>query len=240
MAKNLETLARQDGLLEVHITAPQMNTSELSQIIGELTGLGITDHQYFSRVHNVEPNKEYPQPNKTPVVGHDIENPGVMSTFISRDYDSVRRLINKAMQVLASHGKKGNFEVERFISPEVKDFDYIDLGGDFPGHKRVANAPAYENHFEYDAPLYMLPPDEGIIDFIQKKFGTTPHQIVDFSKTPITNSTAAVSRVATIYQPTREEALQFREKVILFSFNQTKNPYISFLTEQVCLVGEPK
>ena len=67
------------------------------------------------------------------------------------------------------------------------------------------------------------------------RLGITPHQIVDFSR-DFTGQTL-VSRVATVYQPTREAALQFSAQL---AADEKLAGHRYMVTEQVCLVGELK
>lgn len=241
MIEPLETLVRQEGVFEIHIAAPKMPVDEAETLFAEFKRAGLPKHKYFLFVKNVPPSS-ISYSSGTPPTGHDIEDPGIMATALAHSYDEVKRLVLEAMAILEKRNYRGNFEVERVISDRILDFSDIDIQRDFPGFCAADLAPLYENHFIYKGRLDSLPSHNEIISHVQKKFDVSPHQIVDFSRNP-SESNGLLSRVATIYQPTREEVLRFGKLMQTLSVRSldTRDPgnYIT-LTEQVCLVGEPK
>ncbi len=242
MVEPLETLARREGIFEIHVAGPKMLVEEAEALFTEFQRLGFPKHKYFLAVNNV-PSSSVPYAAGTPPVGHDLENPGVMTTLLTPRYDYVKRLVLDAMALLKSHGYQGNFEIERVISERIPDFTDIDIGRDFPGFKAADLAPLYENHFIYKGTQNSLPSHHFIIEFVRGNFGVNPPQIVDFSREPIASPDTIVSRVATVYQESRDNVLRFGNLMQRLSDRSTKtnNPshYLT-LTEQVCLVGEAK
>ena len=129
----------------------------------------------------------------------------------------------------------GLSEGERVITELVSDFQ-IDIKKDFPEYKKVVDAPDYENHFIWKGNIKELPSFNEIIIAIQDKFGVAPHQIVDFAREQFITENTVISRVATIYQPSREQALKY-SKMLKESEKILNHNYS--ITEQICLVGKP-
>jgi len=241
MVEPLEILARQEGAFEIHITAPKMSVDDAEAMFFKFLRIGFPKHKYFLAVNNV-PSSLVPYAAGTPPTGHDIEQPGIMATVLAHSYDNVKKLVLEAMTLVEHQCLKGNFEIERIISERVSDFKGINIERDFPGFIASDLAPLYENHFMYRGKQDSLPTHDAIIDYIQKIFGITPNQIVDFSREAVVLPNPLISRVATVYQPSREEVLRFANLMQRFSKRSDDLKYpanYSILTEQVCLVGEP-
>jgi hypothetical protein len=74
------------------------------------------------------------------------------------------------------------------------------------------------------------------VRFFESGLGLAPHQIVDFGRELVATDETMVSRVATVYQPSREAVLAFLKR--LRSVVNTLS-YRYAVGEQVMLVGEP-
>ena len=220
------------GIFEIHIAGPQTDIAIARQVFSDLREVGLTKNKFFLGVYNVPAN--YGQVACTPPTGHDLENPGWMTTTKTPNFEEAKHYVVAGMGVLARHGIEGNFEVERVISS--KDLDYfIEVAHEFPNYQRTPDSPEYENHIIWKDRYANLLSNNDICDVIQTRFGITPHQIVDFSRDPTRES--LVSRVATIYQPSRHAALVFGEQL---GKDEKLAGHRYMVTEQVCLVGEPK
>lgn len=220
------------GIFELHLAGPQTDLAVARKIFEDLQEVGLTKNKFFLGVYNIPVNRG--QVACTPPTGHDLDNPGWMTTLKTPSFEQAKQYILAGMGVLASYGLKGNFEVERVISRCVPDYQ-IDVAREFPGYQRVQDSPEFENHIVWKDEIANLPSNEEICDLIQRKLRIAPHQIVDFSRDPLGES--LVSRVATIYQPSRERALEFEERL---GKKDTLVGHKYLITEQVCLVGEPK
>lgn len=222
------------GLFEIHIAGPQTELSVARRVFDGLREVGLMKNKFFLGMYNVPAGRAHRQVACTPPTGHDLPNPGWMTTAKTRDFDQAKHYVLAGMDVLARHDLEGNFEIEQVIEGNTPDY-HVNLERDFPSYQRVADSPTYENHIIWKAGLADLPSNDQICRSIEDRFGIRPHQIVDFSKDHSGNS--LVSRVATIYQPDRDEALRFGlalppdEHVIGHKY---------LVTEQVCLVGERK
>lgn len=223
-------------MYEMHIAAEVLPTTTRNQMFDALAAVGIQKSKFFYKVHDVRPSTDACHPAGTPPTGHDLATPGSMSTVKVESYAEAQRLVKEGMEVLARLGIKGNFEIEGLIGPKISDYPAIDVEGDFPGYSRVDDAPAYENHIIWKAPANEMPSDDQIIGFFEQELGTTPHQIVDFGRDAEVTPTTVVSRVATVYQPSREATLAFAKRL-----KGVKNTleYRYAVAEQVLLVGEP-
>ena len=214
------------GSFEVHIAGPKTDVAVARRVFGVLREVGILEHEFFLGVYNIPLDGKVATPT-----GHDLDEPGFMSTIQTVDFAQAKHYALAGMRVLASHGLKGNFEIERVIAEHVPDYQ-IDVAVEVPDHQAVDDSPLYENHIIWDEKT-RLPSNEEICDVIQERFGIGPHQIVDFSQA----EDSLVSRVATIYQPTREDVLRFGKQL---SPDEKLMGHKYMVTEQVCLVGEPK
>ena len=220
------------GIFEIHIAGPQTDIATARQVFADLRKLGLTKNKFFLGVYNVPAN--YGQVACTPPTGHDLENPGWMTTTKTTNFEEAKHYVLAGMGVLARHNIKGNFEVERVISRDDPDY-FIEVSREFPNYQRTPDSPEYENHIIWKDRVANLPSNEDICDVIQRRFGIAPHQIVDFSRDKYGES--LVSRVATIYQQSRNSALIFGEQL---GENEKLAGHKYMVTEQVCLVGEPK
>jgi len=217
------------GLFEIHIAGPRIDVSTTRKVFDDLKKVGLTKSKFFLGVYNIT-NKG--QVACTPPTGHDLDNPGFMSTIKTPDFEEAKQYVIAGMKVLASYGLKGNFEIEKVISKDVPDYN-INVKREFPDYQRVHDSPKFENHIIWRNEITNLPSNEDICNIIEKRLGIIPHQIVDFSRDP--SGESLVSRVATIYQPNRLEALKFAQ---LEDEKLTGHKYM--VTEQVCLVAELK
>lgn len=243
--KNHEHIAREPGIFEIHIAGSKTTPEITSEIFERLRTLGMPKHKFFLTVYNVPSEANNPHMMGTPPTGHDLNTPGFMSTAYRKSYSEARDLTLAAMDVLKNYKIKGNFEVERAICEKNLDFE-ADIR-DFPGFCKVEDAPKYESHLGYkgrfyNAPLWpgvisTTPAMNGMIYEVQNLFGVTPHQIVDLCETHLPTPGAKVSRVVTIYQPSRESTLAFNH-----SGREKRESFLTLdylISEQVCLVGEP-
>ena len=223
------------GIFEVHIAGPVALEEVTTATMRDLQQAGFPKNKFFGEVYNVPAANDCGHTCFTPPVGHDLENPGWMSTAKTMMYREARELAIKGMEVLEQHGLRGNFEIEQVIDAATHDVQ-IDVARDFPGVQRVKDSPAYENHIIWKAPQGRLPTYGSIVTEIQRKFGISPHQIANFARISLATKDTLVSRVATIYQPSREEALKYAA-MLKPTDDLAGHKYI--VTEQVCLVGEP-
>jgi len=221
------------GMFEIHLAGPKVDLDLTQRVFEKLNEVGLTKNKFFLAVYNVPPPGLYDQVACTPPTGHDLDNPGWMTTIKVSDFEQAREYVLKGMGVLKEFDIKGNFEIERVIAQDVPDY-FIDIDKEFPEYQRVPDSPNYENHIIWKDKKMELPSNETICEVIQKRFGILPHQIVDFSSD--SKGSTLVSRVATIYQPSREEAIRFGSRES--DKHLVSHSYI--VTEQVCLVGEPK
>lgn len=222
------------GLFEVHIAGPRVDVSVARKIFESLREAGLVKSKFFLRIYNVPSDGRYGQVACTPPTGHDLDDPGWMSTVKTPDFEEAKKKVLVGMGLLKQYNLKGNFEIERTIDESVPDYS-IDIEREFPGYRRVQDSPLYENHIIWKDPQANLPSNDNICDAIRSRCGVHPHQIVDFSRDQ--SGQSLVSRVATMYQPSREAALQC-EHLLTFGERLAGHRYI--VTEQVCLVGEPK
>ncbi len=223
-----------NGLFEVHLAGPKTEVVLTKRIFEELRKAGLAKSKFFLGVYNIAAEGKCKQMACTPPTGHDLADPGWMTTAKTRDYESAKQYILQGMNVLHQYGLEGNFEIERLISEETLDYR-VDIEKDFPDYQRVDDSPEYENHIVWKAHKEDLPSNNEICRRIEEKWGISPHQIVDFSRDSAGKS--LVSRVATVYQPTREAALQFS---IQLAADEKLAGHRYMVTEQVCLVGERK
>ncbi len=227
---------RKQGKFEVHVAAPQMSYAEGLALFQQLEDVGLLKNKYFLDVFNVPQDRDYDYVLDTPPTGHDLDAPYFMSTAIVSSFAEAKKLVVEGMAILDRRGKAGNFEIERIIAEQTEDF-FIDVEQEFPEFQRIDDSPEYENHLIFRGTLQTLPSNQEIVRFIQTAMGVTMHQLVDFARTPLPDENTRVSRIATIYQPSRSAALTFSK-----SLRQVDNTigYSSIIAEQVCLVGEAK
>ena len=228
----IHTHGRGAGNFEIHIAGTRTDPIKAGLIFNGLQRVGMKKNKFFLSVYNVD--KESSGCNNfalnTPPTGHDIAKPGFMSTAQVKSYDDARRLIIDGMEILDKYGIKGNFEIEHIICSKVPDTEVVDIK-DFPGFREVEDSPKYENHLGWKGSLLTLPHYVDIIKAFNQRVGVAPHQFADFFET----KEGSVSRIATIYQPSREAALELASRL------QNKSSMLGHryvLTEQVCLVGE--
>ncbi|MBI1936455.1 hypothetical protein HYS31_08565 [Candidatus Woesearchaeota archaeon] len=235
MAESSGVSTKKPGVFEIHIEAPKIDEQLANLIIESLQGTGFLKNKYFTGVYNVPQDPNFPHPLATPPVGHDLNDPYLMSTAISNSYEAARRLVLDGMHMLDTHGISGNFEIEHVIAPHIQDVKGVNIS-DFPGFQTVQQAPVYEVHLFFKGPLNSVDKLDEIINNVQRNFGVTPHQIVDFSRKPVARPDTPISRVVTIYQPGRIETLELAERIR----SAGKLPSYSYsIAEQVCLVGTP-
>ena len=223
-----------NGLFEIHIAGPKTDVSVACRVFDDLREVRLAKSKFFLGVYNVPRDVSYGQVACTPPTGHDLGNPGWMTTIKTPDFENAKQYVMAGMQVLERYGLEGNFEIERVISRDVPDY-HIDVVREFPDYQRVHDSPEFENHIIWKDRTIKLPSPEEICDVIQRRFEIRPHQIVDFSRDP--SGESLVSRVATIYQPNRAEALGFGT---LLGSDEKLAGHKYIITEQVCFVGEPK
>ena len=219
---------------ELHIAGPRIKRPLATQVFTELTKIGLDKNKFFHQLYDVPPNPHFPYAEDTPSIGHDLTDPGFMSSVKSEDYQRIKDLAIKGMQILRDHSLPGIFEIERVITPDSEQ-PKRDIITDFPGFRRVPNNPLYENHLVWKGAEASLPQNDQIISAIQEILGINPHQIVDFSQNFFVGGSTIVTRVATIYQATANNATTLLERM---KQNQATLKHKYAIAEQVCLVAE--
>ena len=222
---------------EMHIAIPVVTRVVMEVIFRGLAEVGFTKNKFFYKVNNVRPEDASCHSAGTPPVGHDLAHPGAMSTVKVESYEEGRRLLLAGMNVLARHGVHGNFEIEGLIGPTTHEFPAVALEQDFPGFRATPDSPVFENHIIWKLPASQLPSMDQIVRFCELEMDVAPHQIVDFGRDWYEMPETVVSRVATVYQPSRAAVARFAE--LLPGANNTRLPYRYAVGEQVLLVGEP-
>lgn len=221
---------------ELHIAAEVLSAERSAALFAALAQAGFEKNKFFYQVTDVRVSEGACHSAGTPPTGHDLERPGSMTTMKVGSFDQARGLIHRGMEILQSLNVRGNFEIEGLISPAVPDFSAIDLARDFPGYQRVHDAPLYENHIIWKAPTEDLPSLDQVVRFFVRELGLSPHQVVDFGRDSVRRAETLVSRVATVYQSSREATFAFADQL-----KRAKNTlgYRYSVMEQVLLVGEP-
>lgn len=222
------------SIVEIHLAIPK--TAVTAVVIAELAAVGFKKAKYFLNVVDVR-NKQMSCNADTPPTGHDIQDPGMMFTLKVATVEEGIELVKKGMEVLRMLRVYGNFEIEGQIGEAYVSYRPIDIEGELPGYKKINDAPAYENHIVWRDAMKDLPTYEEIISFVQNQFGFSPHQIVDFARVEIAGPGDVVSRVATVYQPTKESVFAFSKKLSPWGIAQ---PYAYEIGERVMLVGEAR
>ncbi len=235
-------------MYEVHVAVPRVDVIVHQSIFTTLTQLGISKHKYFYNVRPVRSPVEVNSDNAVPD-GHDLVHPGSMSTELVVTYEEVRGLVLKAMEVLAKHGVRGNFEIEGLIG-EASELVVPSIV-DFPGFKQTQNSPSREIHLIWKRKREKLPSEKRAIHFFKAISGLLPHQLVDFGLDPVPTKSTEISRIVTLYQSTHEETLvtlnttkqNIQELEESYAFDN--NPLTPFprpsrlVAERILLVGEP-
>lgn len=220
---------------EIHIAIPKTNSTITEEIFKELSAIGISKNKFFIEVYDVPTDPSHP--NGTPPTGHDLDMPGSMSTVKVHTMSEAVALAHRGMSVLEAHDIKGNFEIEEIIGLASTEQSTIDREIDMPGYKQIADSPDYENHVVWKQEYSELPSYQTIIEHFKKELGTAPHQIVDFGYTSEVGDSDAVSRVATIYQPSREATLEFAQKLQKLGLENMLGCKYT-VSERVHMVGE--
>lgn len=217
-------------LFEAHIAIPVTSFEKMEKAISLLKEAGIAKTKYFHQVHNII--TEVHDCN-VPPTGHDLDNPGAMATIKTATRNEAAEYILKGMQILKDLDLQGNFELEGILTPAIEDYAVMPVEVEFPGYVAVPDSPSYENHMVWRAPLGQLPDFEQIVHLIKDNYGLQTHQIVDFCRVQYPTENDMVSRVATIYQPSRKAALEAGR--LLQDRKNTGSAYA--ITEQVMAVG---
>lgn len=217
-------------IYEMHIAVPVTTKEKMDQVMADLRSIGIQKTKYFHQVHNIITER---QDCNVPPTGHDLDNPGAMATVKTATREEAVTHILNGMRVLKDHGLHGNFELEGILAPSIEDYEVLPVSEEFPGYSNVPDSPAYENHMVWKAPLSELPDFEEITKLIRENYDLQVHQIVDFCRVQYPTAEDVVSRVATIYQPSREGALKAGK--LLQNRKNTGSAYA--VTEQVMAVG---
>lgn len=215
-------------VFEVHLAVPKFNELTNQKILKVLTGVGFAKNKYFQKVRDLKPI------TMGCTNGHDLENPGIMATSHVASLEEAVFLAQKGMFSLKEEGIEGvNFEIERVLFSSASELR-AQVALLFSDYKPVPNSPQYENHLIYKGCSADIPSDEVIRDLLDNA-GLELNQIVDFTNEAQVSPTTIISRVATIYQSTKESAQESDEKL---RKNQSKfgNPRI--ITEEVLFVGE--
>ncbi|MDP3741323.1 MAG: hypothetical protein Q8R08_03290 [bacterium] len=218
-------------MFEIHIALPKLPADITQKIINNLKDAGLPKSKYFLGVHSlpVEGTVE-----DTPPTGHDLEDPGVMTTLKVSAGRHTIKLVRKGMRVLKSYGVVGNFEIEEILSAQAPEIFELDPDNNLPEFEHVPDSPAYENHIIWKGRMSSLPSNEVITVGIKDVCGCMPHQIVDFAYSLAPQDSEAVTRVATIYQPSRESTLEFGA---LLSANRDYLRCSYIVSERVHMVG---
>lgn len=220
------------NIIEVHIAAPKLDEKSTQLVRETLNGLGLPKTKHFQKVNDVNPI--------TPgcLNGHDLQNPGTMSTVKVFSIEDAVNLVRTGMSKLRELGIEGtNFEIERVMVPEDDTVHDFSLEATLPDFKDVPNSPRFENHLVYKGTTAELPSDEEIVALVRSVTGQEVNQIVDFTKESEVDASTVISRVATIYQPSQSAAATM-DSTLQNSRKNLGNPRI--VTEQVLTVGEFK
>lgn len=224
----------QASIVEVHLAIPKSAISTV--VTDELAAVGFKKAKYFLAVVDVRDEKMSCNAD-TPPTGHDIQDPGMMFTLKVPTIEEAIGLVKAGMGVLRSLHVYGNFEIEGQIGEQYVAYRAIDIEKEMPGFKVILDAPAYENHIVWRGAMKELPTHDEIISFVHKQCGFLPHQIVDFARVEVAGPDDAVSRVATVYQPSAESVFAFSSKLTIEGIVK---PYAYEIGERVILVGEDK
>src|SRR5581483_10936422 len=119
-------------MFEIHIAIPTLPTAITLETIGALKAVGLLKSKYFLEVNDLPVDGQ--QQACTPPTGHDLENPGVMTTIKISSLTEAIRMVTEGMAVLRQRGIEGNFEVEEIISPASEDIT-LNLPELFPNFK---------------------------------------------------------------------------------------------------------
>lgn len=222
------------SIVEIHLAIPKSAVTDA--VVAELAHVGFEKAKHFLRVTDVRDEKISCNAD-TPPTGHDIQDPGMMFTKKVPTIEEGMELVKNGMNVLRALHVYGNFEIEGQIGDGYVSYRAIDIEKELPEYKEIRDSPAYENHIVWRGTLSEIPTNEEIIAFVQKQFGFSPHQIVDFARVEVAGPTDIVSRVATIYQPSAESVFTFSKKL---AQDGMTNPYAYEIGERVMLVGEAK
>lgn len=222
-------------MYELHIAIPQVSPAIMMLLFARLAQVGFEKNKFFYRVANIRPTGTSCHPSGTPPTGHDLRDPGAMSTLKVASYEEARRFILIGMEVLSSQGIRGNFEIEGLLGPTTLEFPAIHVATEFPGFRQTPDSPSFENHIIWKGPASALPGLGQIVRYSREEIGVVPHQIVDFGRDPVMTDETTISRVMTVYQPSCEATLQFAERL-----RGVKNTlgYRYAVAEQVMAVGE--
>ncbi|PIR55250.1 hypothetical protein COU74_02510 [Candidatus Peregrinibacteria bacterium CG10_big_fil_rev_8_21_14_0_10_36_19] len=214
--------------VEVHIAAPELDGEKTEVLKLILAQVGIPKTKHFHKVADYKPITE------GCANGHDISNPGTMSTVKVESHREAITLVKNAMQKLRAAGIEGaNFEIEQVILPGADDEIKLDTSelGEF---SQVPNSPQSENHILYKGTLDSIPTDAEIIN-MARSIGLEVNQVVDFGYEKTPNKDSVVSRVATFYQPTNKDSM-IADQILRDNLDKLRNPRV--VTEQVLMVGE--
>lgn len=219
---------------EMHIALPVTTNEKMQAAMTALARAGIEKTKYFLAVKNIAVERTCAD---VPPTGHDLEHPGAMATAKTETRQEAVELILKGMKVLKDLDLDGNFELEGVIAPAISEYDVIPVNIEFPGFVNVPDSPGYENHLVFKNAYAKLPSFDEIIEMVRVHYDLPVHQIVDFARVSAAGPEDMVSRVATIYQPNREAALNTAKK--LRDIN--KKNIVGFhydVAEQVMAVGK--
>jgi len=223
----------QPTIIEVHIAIPKIPEPIMKQVFADLAVAGMAKNKYFIAVTNTTGEGMV---LGTPPTGHDLKTPGAMSTKKTTSIQEALVLIRAGMNVLRKHNLQGNFEMEGILENEEQDYS-IDMNKDLVEFKPVPDSPAYENHVVWRGTATSLPSREEIIEWFRNNFSIIPHQFVDFSRDSQTSEDSLISRVATIYQPSKKAVLELKN---CLSVAPNILNYAYHIGEQVSIVGEDK
>jgi hypothetical protein len=225
----------ESAIYEAHMAIPKVSHETARELLGELKQIGVKDSDYFLRLVNLPYDG---QPCQIDPTTHDIDEPMIITSTFFTNYQRAVKTIREGMGVLERHGvHTGNFELESVLDEEVHKNGTPSIS-DFPGFSQQDGAPKYENHIIWRGPGDTLPIDEDIVRYHKTVFGYSPNQIADFCLNPTPAQDETVWRVSTVYQPTREETLQFARQVHenIGQFPQARE----VISEKICVVSEPK
>jgi len=214
----------QNELYEIHVTGngrpdevKALLKTTLLSLSGKVSGKEIIN------IYDIPASPEYPHTMDTPPTGHDILHPKWMITARANSAKESFDIINRIREIISHYSLEVNIELEKNISADVKD-DQISVS-EYQGIESIADVPAYENHFVWKGKLTEIPSYNDIISSVRQSLNVSPHQLIDFI-----NESGVVSRVATLYQPTRKTTLHYLVQ------NLALSP-IKIIAEQVCFVG---
>lgn len=252
---SFNTFIYMKNIIEVHIAAPKLDEEQTERLKDALGAIGIPKTKFFHNVTDIKPITPVTPGCGKKERGHDLEDPGTMSTVKVYSIEEAVRLVRTGMEKLRELGIKGtNFEIERVMIPGDDEAQSFSLEDHLPEFQEVPNAPKFENHLLWKGTYgHGILPSRGmaselpsiyeIIDNVKSSAGKDVNQLVNFAHVSrdeinlFNAPSVVISRVATIYQPSHAAAME-TDAALRRGWIDLGNPRV--VTEQVFAVGEFK